>query len=120
MSRCPSQIENTCPFIDEVISYLEEEIEVSDSNDARRRDYMIEIMERIRKMNEGLRTWGVERFEEKNDLESDNEDKANRIQELEYEMEDLHAKIEEYEKEISRLESEVSDLNVELEDLQNS
>lgn len=111
MTRCPSGVENTCPFIDEVISYLED-IEIDDHDDARMRDYNKENMERIRLMNSTLRSWGTLQYEEKLEVMNDVEEKEKRIQELEAELADLRGEISELESEVSRQ----SDRIVELED----
>jgi hypothetical protein len=62
-----SNIPNTCPKIDEVISAIES-VDWGDSSYWDKR-ILIEILEKIRKANSDLRDWGNQMCRERDDLE---------------------------------------------------
>jgi len=99
-------IKQTCPYIDDVISWLEYicdsfEIQTEDVNN--RRKWCIEYLEEIRKMNSKLRDIANEHIDKSQDLEQENykindelTDANNRILELESEIKQLEYELSQY------------------------
>ena len=95
-------VANTCPKIDQVISFLEKldwdlkkQIFKLSDDDEKYLSFeckkIVEVMEEIRKANHALRTWGNEEYNSKNEHEQ--------------EIKDLKAEIENLEKKLSDVES---------------
>lgn len=110
----PTGVDQTCPLIDQVISYLNDiewdEGEEDLATDATR---MVQVLEMIRKANSKLRDFGTEQYDRANEFEKDLERSSSRIDELEHYCKN-------YEKQISNLEENVSDLETQLEDAKQS
>lgn len=106
----PTGVAQTCPLIDEVISFLNniewDEGEEELNNDSIR---MAQVLEMIRKANTKLREFGHAQYERANENEKDLERASGRIDELEHTITVL-------EKECSSLTSEINDLQSQLQD----
>ena len=76
----------TCPMIDQVISFLEKidwNLEDEEENDLSIEcKEMVEVMEKIRKANDTLRTWGNEEYNLKNKYEEERDDLEKEVKNL--------------------------------------
>ena len=106
MARDNAPVPHTCPMIDEIISAIDS---VNWEETYWTKKDLIETMEKIRKANDSLRSWG-------NDLHDDLEKLENQSQsdyiDLENKNEDLTAEIESLKSEVSKLEDELSAVSV--------
>jgi chromosome segregation ATPase len=90
---------NTCPFIDEAISEIDNcECESVDKHRAKA------ALEKVRGYNDDLRQWGNDQYYELQDAE-------NRIGELEYDKDDLQSQVKNLLEEIKTLEFEISKMS---------
>lgn len=64
----------TCPFIDRVIDILKENIKGDDLKES------LELMEKIRGMNDTLRVWGIKMEEERNENQNIIDDLENKLE----------------------------------------
>lgn len=90
-----SGIPNTCPKIDEVISFIDNLDFVEEYHTKKE---IIDLMEDIRTANDGLRTHG-------HNLQNDLDYYEKLIKELEEKIEDLESDIYSYKNQIEELES---------------
>jgi cell division protein FtsB len=106
MARDNAPVPHTCPMIDEIISAIDS---VDWEETYWTKKDLIETMEKIRKANDSLRSWG-------NDLHDDLEKLEKQSQsdciDLENKNEDLTAEIESLKSEVSKLEDELSAVSV--------
>ena len=106
MARDNAPVPHTCPMINEIISAIDS---VNWEETYWTKKDLIETMEKIRKANDSLRSWG-------NDLHDDLEKLENQSQsdyiDLENKNEDLTAEIESLKSEVSKLEDELSAVSV--------
>ena len=106
MARDNAPVPHTCPMINEIISAIDS---VDWEETYWTKKDLIETMEKIRKANDSLRSWG-------NDLHDDLEKLENQSQsdyiDLENKNEDLTAEIESLKSEVSKLEDELSAVSV--------
>jgi len=86
-------IDNTCPKIDSVISFikgigwnLEDEDELLLSKESKA---IIEVLEEIRTANSTLREWGNQEFQEKEYFEKERDEMEGKIKDLEKEIKSL-------------------------------
>src|SRR5690606_41341373 len=94
--RDATDIPNTCPMIDEVISFIDN-IRIDWEDEYHTKKELLDIMERIRTSNQNLRDFGNEQYYRAEELESD----------LEY----FKSINEDLERDISRLENEISEVS---------
>jgi cell division protein FtsB len=106
MARDNAPVPHTCPMIDEIISAIDS-VDWEETYWAKKD--LIETMEKIRKANDSLRSWG-------NDLHDDLEKLEKQSQsdyiDLENKNEDLTAEIESLKSEVSKLEDKLSAVSV--------
>ena len=106
MARDNAPVPYTCPMIDEIISAI-------DSNEWEETYWtkkdLIETMEKIRKANDSLRSWGNDLYD---DLEKLEKQSQSDYIELENKNEDLVSEIEALKSEVSKLEDELSTVSV--------
>ena len=106
MARDNAPVPHTCPMINKIISAIDS---VNGEETYWTKKDLIETMEKIRKANDSLRSWG-------NDLHDDLEKLENQSQsdyiDLENKNEDLTAEIESLKSEVSKLEDELSAVSV--------
>ena len=105
--RDKTGIKQTCPYIDNVIAWLEDicdsfEIQTEDINNKRK--WCIEYLEEIRRMNSELRDIANGHIDKTQDLERDN-------YKIDRELTDANKRILELESEIEQLESELNQYN---------
>lgn len=106
----PTGVSQTCPLIDEVISFLNNiEWDEGEEDLCKEATGMVQVLEMIRKANTKLREFGHEQYERASEFEKDLERASNRIDELEHTITVL-------EKECSSLTSEINDLQSQLQE----
>lgn len=100
-----SEIDNTCPKIDEVISAI---VSVNwDEDSYWDVKILTEIMEKIRKANSDLRDWGNQIYRERNELQ-------DQLDDLEKENKKLKSDVDYYENKVEKLENKIDSLEDEL------
>jgi chromosome segregation ATPase len=114
MARDNAPVGNTCPKIDQVISFLEnidwdleDEAEKDLSIECKE---MVEVMEEIRKANDALRTWGNEEYKSKNEYEKERDDLEKEVKDLKSDLSDMIDEIKDLKTEIDTLEKKLSDI----------
>lgn len=88
-------VENTCPKIDEVISFINSIVIPEDSYHSK--EDIIAIMERIRESNVELRNFGNQNYRELGEVETERNSLLNENKDLKSDIEDLKIEIEELE-----------------------
>jgi uncharacterized protein YoxC len=102
MARDNAPVPHTCPMIDEIISAIDS---VDWEETYCTKKDLIETMEKIRKANDSLRSWGNDKHIECEQLEKDIKYKDREIEGLVDEVKDLKH-------EVSKLEDELSEVSV--------
>lgn len=102
MARDNAPVPHTCPMINEIISAIDS---VDWEETYWTKKDLIETMEKIRKANDSLRSWGNELHD---DLEKMEKQSQSDYIDLENKNEDLTAEIESLKSEVSKLEDELS------------
>jgi len=101
MARDNAPIKNTCPIIDDVVSYIDG-FRREFSNDETEVDFKnaLSVLEDVRRANSTLRDWGNEEYNRAEELEKERD-------ELERENKTLKADVEYYEGKVKELEKEL-------------
>lgn len=82
-----SGVKNTCPSIDDIISFLND-LNFDNIDDFYKKD-LVDIMEEIRDANKSLREWGNQNYNEKEELQEEVDKLKDDVSDLEKELEDL-------------------------------
>lgn len=96
-------IGNTCPMINNVISFLEK-LNLEDKDLSIECIEMVKEMEKIRDANYTLRKWGNSECREREGFEKERDDFEKDIKNLNFDIEDLHTEIKNLNKRINELE----------------
>lgn len=99
-------VENTCPKIDQVIGFLEKVYwDLPDDEKCFECEQIVKVMEKIRKDNSDLRTWGNEEYNSKYEYEEEIKNLKADLSVMIDEIKDLKAEIETLEEKLSDVES---------------
>lgn len=114
-----SGIKETCPKIDEIISFIEE-LNWNQLEDNYSKDFILNIMEEIRDDNKALRDWGNNCYNEKGELQEEVYKLKDDVSDLEKELEDLKNEYKEMEDVVYYLKQDKEELEERIADLLDS
>ena len=96
---------NTCPIIDDVVSYIEHfREEFSNEDNDIDFHFALGVMEDIRSANLELRNWGNDLYQELEELKKERDNLIDELNDSEEELERANSKIDELEDFIIKIE----------------
>lgn len=124
--RTDEPVPNTCPLIDDVINFIdnnveeEEGITQGDKIMGRcEKTNIIKVLEQIREANSTLRAWGNEHHRAAYDFESEKDELQKEVDRLTREVEELRSENKDLENRVASLESDIDSLEDDNNDLRS-
>ena len=101
-------IKNTCPIINDVVSYIEGFREKYDTEEDYDFDMALGVLEDIRGANLELRNWGNDLYGDLQSLEKERDSLLDKLNELEHELMRANVRIDELEDYVEDLQQRIA------------